>query len=186
MINGVNYLIQTWASTQPRPDFFQVLDITHRIAGSGSLGLPRYLILVKGRGYPKGCYLLDLKAARRSSLTPFLTHPQPTWTSEGDRIVQIQTRLQASPPALLSAIEPSGQSYVLRELQPSNDKIDPTALRSRPKKLKALIIPMDLGLVVLGIGQDFSLPGAIVSKSDQFIGDRTSLTATAAEMPPSH
>ena len=71
-INIVNHLIQTWASTQPQPDFFQVLDIAHRIAGIGSLGLPRYLILVQGRGYPKGCYLLDLKAARRSSLTPFL------------------------------------------------------------------------------------------------------------------
>ena len=138
-IHTVNHLIQTWASTQSQPDFFQVLDITHRIAGSGSLGLPRYLILVQGRGYPKGCYLLDLKAARRSSLEPFLMKPQPTWRSEGDRIVQIQTRLQASPPALLSAIESPGQSYVLRELQPSNDKIDPNTLRHRPKKLNDLI-----------------------------------------------
>ena len=138
-IHTVNDLIQTWASTQPQPDFFQVLDITHRIAGSGSLGVPRYLILVQGRGYPKGCYLLDLKAARRSSLAPFFMQPQPTWRSEGDRIMQIQTRLQASPPALLSAIESPGQSYVLRELQPSNDKIDPNTLRRRPKKLKDLI-----------------------------------------------
>ena len=145
-INTVKHLVQTWASTQPQPDFFQVLDITHRIAGNGSLGLPRYLILVKGHGYPKGCYLLDLKAARRSSLAPFLTRPQPTWTSEADRIVQIQTRLQASPPALLSAIELPGQSYVLRELQPSNDKIDLTALGSQSKKLTAFV--QTLGEVV--------------------------------------
>ena len=145
-IQTVNHLIETWASTQPQPDFFQVLDITHRIAGSGSLGLPRYLILVQGRGYPKGCYLLDLKAARRSSLAPFLTKSQPTWSSEGDRIVQIQTRLQASPPALLSAIESPGQSYVLRELQPSNDKIDPATLIHKPKKLTDFI--QTLGQVV--------------------------------------
>ncbi|MBC7516145.1 MAG: DUF2252 family protein [Alkalinema sp. FL-bin-369] len=145
-IHTVNHLIQTWASTQPQPDFFRVLDITHRIAGSGSLGVPRYLILVQGRGYPKGCYLLDLKAARRSSLVSFLTKSQPNWSSEGDRIVQIQTRLQASPPALLSAIESPGQSYVLRELQPSNDKIDPSALRHQPKKLTAFI--QTLGEVV--------------------------------------
>ena len=145
-IHTVNHLIETWASTQPQPDFFQVLDITHRIAGSGSLGLPRYLILVQGRGYPKGCYLLDLKAARRSSLAQFLTTSQPTWSSEGDRIVQIQTRLQASPPALLRAIESPGQSYVLRELQPSNDKIDPATLIHKPKKLIDFI--QTLGQVV--------------------------------------
>ena len=145
-IHTVNHLIETWASTQPQPDFFQVLDITHRIAGSGSLGLPRYLILVKGRGYPEGCYLLDLKAARRSSLAPFLTRSQPTWSSEGDRIVQIQKRLQSSPPALLSAVESPEQSYVLRELQPSNDKIDPAALHRQSKKLKDFI--QTLGEVV--------------------------------------
>ena len=172
-INTVNHLVETWASTQPQPDFFQVLDITHRIAGNGSLGLPRYLILVKGRGYPKGCYLLDLKAARRSSLTPFLTQPQPTWTSEGDRIVQIQTRLQASPPALLSAIESPEQSYVLRELQPSNDKINLTALGSQPKRLTAFV--QTLGeLVAWGHLRSSGRQGsAIADELIAFAHDRT-------------
>ena len=137
----VQSLIQPWANTQSDPDFFKILDITNRIAGNGSLGLPRYFILVQGKGYPKGCYLLDLKAARPSSLAPFLTLPQPSWHSEADRIVQLQTRLQASPPALLSAIESPfpGQSYILRELQPSNDKLDITTLHNRPKRTRHLI-----------------------------------------------
>jgi uncharacterized protein (DUF2252 family) len=129
-IRHIQHMLHSWAITQPNPEFFQSIDITCRIAGNGSLGLARYLILVQGKGYPKGCYLLDLKVARASSIAPYLTLAQPTWNSDADRIVQLQTRLQASPPALLN---------VLRELQPTNDKIDLTQLIASPKRTQQLI-----------------------------------------------
>jgi uncharacterized protein (DUF2252 family) len=119
----VNQLIQTWANTQPDPDFYEVLDVMHRIAGNGSLGLERYLILVTGKGSPDKNYLLDLKAARPSSIAPNCSQPQ--WPSAADRIVSIQQRFQESPPALLHALtHNNNSSYILRELQPSADKID--------------------------------------------------------------
>jgi uncharacterized protein (DUF2252 family) len=138
-LHTIQPLIQTWAKTQSKPEFFHSIDIAARIAGNGSLGLARYLILVQGNGYPEGCYLLDLKATRPSSIAPYFTLPQPHWTSEADRIVQLQTRLQASPPALLSPIETPAQSYVLRELQPTNDKLDLTALAHQPTQAQHLI-----------------------------------------------
>lgn len=136
----INHLITTWAKTQANPDFFKVLDIAQRLAGNGSLGLARYLILIQGKGYPDGAYLLDLKAARSSCLQPYLqTVQQPRWNTEADRIVAVQSRAQDAPPALLSVLQDAQGSYVLRELQPTADKLDLTVLTHHPKRLKKLV-----------------------------------------------
>jgi uncharacterized protein (DUF2252 family) len=129
-----------WASTQPAPEFFKIHDIVHRIAGNGSLGLPRYLILVEGKGSPDRNYLLDLKAARPASVRSPLA--QPDWPSEANRIITIQQRFQESPPALLHSLTIDHAPYVLRELQPSADKVDVTQLRGKPKRLTKLVETM--------------------------------------------
>jgi uncharacterized protein (DUF2252 family) len=129
-----------WASTQPDPEFYTVHDIVHRIAGNGSLGLARYLILVEGKGSPDRNYLLDLKAARSSSARSPL--PQPDWPSEANRIIAIQQRCQESPPDRLHSLTIDGIPFVLRELQPSADKVDVTQLRGKPKRLTRMIETM--------------------------------------------
>jgi uncharacterized protein (DUF2252 family) len=132
-----------WAATQPNPEFYTILDVLHRIAGNGSLGLDRYLILVEGKGHPDRHYLLDLKASRASALHPYCPLPQPTWSSEADRIVQIQTRAQESPPAILHAIQPTPEtSYVLRELQPTADKIELTDHQGKFDQFLPLVATM--------------------------------------------
>jgi uncharacterized protein (DUF2252 family) len=135
-------LIHTWATTQKNPKFFNVLDVAHRIAGTGSLGLDRYIILVEGNGSPHANYLLDLKAARSSSLYPHLQIPQPRWKSESDRITSIQHRFQESPPALLNPLQLDGKPYVLRELQPTADRVDLTAWNGKIKRLQRVIQTM--------------------------------------------
>jgi uncharacterized protein (DUF2252 family) len=117
-------LLKTWSAKQPDPAFFSVLDVAHRMAGTGSLGRERYVILVEGKGSPNQNYLLDLKAASPSSLQPYVTLAQPPWSQEAERIITVQQRLQGMPPALLSAIEQDGRSYVLRELQPLEDRVE--------------------------------------------------------------
>lgn len=131
----IRTLLQAWAVTQPNPEFFDVLDVAHRIAGNGSLGVERYIILVAGRGESNSRYLLDLKAARSSSLQPYVTRLQPRWVNEATRIVEIQNRFQESPPALLTALHDGAQSYTLRELQPTADKVDLAASQGKFKKL---------------------------------------------------
>ncbi|MCY7273727.1 MAG: DUF2252 family protein [Phormidesmis sp. CAN_BIN44] len=42
-----------------------------------TLGLDRFILLVEGNGSPQRNYLLDLKAARSSSLYPHLQVHQP-------------------------------------------------------------------------------------------------------------
>lgn len=120
----VTALMDDFAATRPNPDFYKVLDVARRVAGTGSLGLARYTILVKGKGAPNGHYLLDLKQAPASSLVPHLTVAQPKWASQAQRIVTLQQRMQAVSMAFLHPIVKRKTSYVLRGLQPSEDRID--------------------------------------------------------------
>jgi uncharacterized protein (DUF2252 family) len=126
--------------TQEHPDEdIKLLDAAYRIAGTGSLGIPRYILLVK---HEKKLRFLDIKQSRRSSLTTHLSIPQPTWESEAQRISTLQSRYQAISPALLTPLTFADQSYVLRELQPSEDKINFTGKEVSFKKQVAVLQTM--------------------------------------------
>jgi uncharacterized protein (DUF2252 family) len=119
----VTALIEEFGSTQPNPGFYEVLDVARRIAGTGSLGVDRYVILVRGKGSPDGNYLLDLKQSLPSSLVPYLKIRQPKWESEAHRVVAVQRRMQAVSMAFLHPVRLDKRAYVLRGLQPSEDRV---------------------------------------------------------------
>lgn len=135
----VTRLVNTLAEGHPDPRFFKVLDVARRIAGNGSLGVDRYVILVRGKGSPDGNHLLDLKEALPSSVLPRLATPQPARDSEAARVVALQRRLQAVPAAFLEPVELHGRSYVLRELQPTEDRVTLDAARSGGAALEGVI-----------------------------------------------
>ena len=112
-----------FAKTQTDPGFFRVLDVARRIAGTGSLGVDRYAILVEGKGSPDRNYLLDLTATLPSSLVARLKVAQPKWPTEAERVVTLQRRLQAVPMAWLQAVRFGEAPCVLRALQPSEDRV---------------------------------------------------------------
>ena len=122
--------------------FLRVLDVVRRVAGTGSLGVRRFAILVEGRGGPDGNFVLDLKEARRSALAPYATAPQPTWPSEAARVVGVQRRAEAIAPALLHTVALGKGSFALKELQPLIDRlaIDETTSGT------------DLGLIMVTMG----------------------------------
>jgi uncharacterized protein (DUF2252 family) len=134
--------IKRWAASQVSPDFFEVLDIGFRVAGTGSLGLDRYLILVTGKGSPDNNYLLDFKQQLGSSLQPYVPIEQPQWKNPATRVIKIQQSVQSAPPALLAAVEFNGGSYSLRELQPTQDKITLKAGKINIAQLEKLIETM--------------------------------------------
>ncbi|AFY36129.1 DUF2252 domain-containing protein [Calothrix sp. PCC 7507] len=139
----VRELIANWQpSTKYSADFLEVLDVQQRIAGTGSLGLESYIILVKGKGSPNGNYLLDLKQAQTSSLQPYLTVTQPEWETPAARVAAIQQRVQATPPALLGVIVDDSKSYVLKELQPAQDKVSLQAWSGKLGRLEKLVQTM--------------------------------------------
>jgi uncharacterized protein (DUF2252 family) len=134
--------IEKWAQSQVNPDFFEVLDVGFRVAGTGSLGLDRYLILVTGKGSPNNNYLLDFKQNLGSSLQPYVLIEQPQWKNSAMGVIKIQQLVQSAPPALLAAIEFNGGSYSLRELQPTQDKITLKAGKIGLAQLEKLIDTM--------------------------------------------
>jgi uncharacterized protein (DUF2252 family) len=108
-----------WVKQQSKPDFYECLDIKQRLAGLGSLGVDRYLLLVVGKGKHQR-YLLDLKEQPGLVASP--------WSSSAQRVLMVQSLRQLPLPALLGELSIAvgtthQKSFTLRELQPSQDKI---------------------------------------------------------------
>ena len=120
---SVMNVMASFAKTQTKPEFFSVVDVARRIAGTGSLGINRFAILVNGKGTADGHYLLDLKQSLASSVAPYFDNLQPKWRSQAHRIVQVQQRMQAVSVALLQPVRFGESTYVLRELQPTEDRV---------------------------------------------------------------
>lgn len=134
--SSVMAFVEDYAKGQHNPDFYQPLDAARRIAGTGSLGIDRYVILVEGRGTPHGNFLLDLKQAIPSALTPYVKHQQPDWQSEAHRVVSVQQWAQAIAPAFLSAVTFNDKPFIFKGLQPTQDRL---ALGDWNGKLKRLV-----------------------------------------------
>jgi uncharacterized protein (DUF2252 family) len=120
--------MKDFAAKQSNPEFFKLIDVAQRIAGKGSLGVERYVLLVEGNGSPDGNYLLDLKKALPSALAPSMSRDgiweQPKWSSEADRIVTVHRRSQAMPIAFLQAVTIGSDSFVMRGLQSTQSPTD--------------------------------------------------------------
>ena len=139
---AVTQFMQRFAASESNPGFYRVLDVARRIAGTGSLGGDRYVILVEGKGSPDGNYLIDLKEAQPSSVVPQLRTPQPKWQSEAQRVVEVQRRNQAVSQAFLHAVEFNQRPYVLRGLQPSEDRVALSAWDGKLPRLEAVVNSM--------------------------------------------
>lgn len=116
------------------PDYFAIHDVAFRIAGTGSLGLERYALLVEGKPGKSRYALIDIKEAQAPSM--LMHHPfrQPKWPNQAERIVEIQQRVEAAAPALLSTVEIKGKHFVVKELQPLEDKLALEHLKGRVKR----------------------------------------------------
>jgi uncharacterized protein (DUF2252 family) len=106
------------------PGLYRPLDIARRVAGNASLGLPRFIALTRGRNAPYQQFLLDIKLAPPATAPALLTLPQPAWPSEAARVVSLQRILQAAPHASSQPVKIGGDDYVMKELQPSADRLD--------------------------------------------------------------
>ena len=142
----VKRFMRAYAAEQAYPEFFKLLDVARRVAGTGSLGLPRYTVLISGRGKPAGYFLLDLKFAATSALARYAKTKQPKWDNEAVRAVEVQRRMQVIAPALLQAVTIDSEPYVLRELMPTQDKLDLKAWKEKKVPLEPLV--RDLGFLV--------------------------------------
>lgn len=142
----VKKFMRAFAADKPQPEFFKVLDVARRIAGTGALGLERYVVLIEGRGGRAGQFLLDLKRATPSALARCIALEQPRWKTEAERVVSLERRMQAVTPALLQAVMLDSRPFVLRELMPTQDKLDLGQWKGSLEYLE--LLARDLGSLV--------------------------------------
>jgi uncharacterized protein (DUF2252 family) len=70
-------------------------------------------------------FLLDMKQAAVPAPLRYGVPPvQPKWKNEAERVVGAQGLVLAMPPAFLQAVVFDGRGWVLRELLPSEDRVD--------------------------------------------------------------
>lgn len=141
----VIHFMTGFAASQPDPAFFAVRDVARRIAGTGSLGMERFVVLVEGKGSPDGNYLLDIKQANPAATAPLLARlglRQENWGDQASRIVAIQKRMQAVDHAFLHAVQIDRRPYVLKGLQASEDRVALGAWGTSLEQLSSVVETM--------------------------------------------
>lgn len=130
--------ISRWNQALGEKNIYKLLDIAYRLAGTGSMGLERYVVLAKRND---NYYLLDFKYAQQASIDLYHT-PSAKWANNAERIIEVQKMTQHVSPALLQPLQIDGNWYVMRELQPIEDKLDFSLLNAKKGKLNDVICTM--------------------------------------------
>jgi uncharacterized protein (DUF2252 family) len=139
----VTEMIQTLAEYEKNEKFYKIHDIAFRIAGTGSLGVRRYAALIEGRGSPDENFILDMKETLASSPQTYLSvAPQPKWANHAERVATIQKHFQGISPALLTTTQTGNTAYLIKELQPSRDRIVLADLAGKPHATQNLVTTM--------------------------------------------
>lgn len=113
-------------------------DAARRVAGVGSLGLERYVVLAHDMQLPTSRRLVDIKRAAPSAWVD-MEHHQPHWGSDAQRVVTSQQIMQAASPALLSYVALGRrESFVVKSLQPTTDRVDLAHCRNKTALLDVL------------------------------------------------
>jgi len=119
----------------------QVQDVCYRIAGTGSVGIERYAALVYEKAKNR-FHLVDIKEAAPSSLLPYSVYKQPAWQTEADRVVTLQKMVQHVSPAFLHTIYFGNKSFVVKELQPTQDRMDLALCKGKKNNLSDILVTM--------------------------------------------
>lgn len=136
--------INIWLKNDENSPYnYRVIDAVFRLAGTGSVGVDRYVFLLKTMNKIGEKYLLlEMKEAVPSSLQPYVTVLQPEWQSEAHRFISVQKKMQNRCPALLSMCEFGGKSYIMEEMQPSKDSINIKLLKNRYRDMYTVVDSM--------------------------------------------
>ena len=102
---------------------YTVVDAGFRIAGTGSIGVKRYVCLLESQEDSRKKRLIDVKMAQPSSIPLPAQVKQPDWKNEAERIIEVQDMMQHVAPAYLSTFKHKGNWFVVRAIQPTADKV---------------------------------------------------------------
>jgi uncharacterized protein (DUF2252 family) len=135
--------INEWiANSSDGPYNYKVKSMVFRLAGTGSIGLKRYLFLLKSTTTKNKYLFVDMKQSRQSSVMPYTKVQQLDWPTEAERIITVQQRMQNVSAALLSTTVFREEAYVIQELQPVKDTIKFKLLKDQYRDIYQVIDDM--------------------------------------------
>ena len=121
-------IFRAWAAQRREAPFFKILDLCGSLAGIGTMGHRRYLVLVQGGQRP---HLIDMKEPGPSALGAFYPELQPQWSCDAERVATVQKYTQYVPIAHLGWTRYRHLSFVLSDFQPSEDRVDTFSLAEK-------------------------------------------------------
>ena len=128
--------IRKWFRKNMPERKIDVNDIAFRIAGTGSVGVERYIVLLAEGAK---LHLIDLKESKASSLQQYNHIKQPGWDNEAARITALQSRIQQVTPKMLHTLHIGEKDYVMKALQPSQDRMDLNLCKGKVEALEDII-----------------------------------------------
>ena len=118
----------------------ELVDATTRVAGLGSLGLRRYLALVRGGAAGDRLRLLDVKESAPPVLRSCIDAPQPHWgEGESARVVEAERIILGVPAGGLATVEVGGRSCRVRQMIPDANRSKLSRLRREPARLREAV-----------------------------------------------
>lgn len=129
--------VSSWCKQNNLGDW-EICDVTYRIAGTGSLGVDRFVILIHNTRLRKFS-LLDMKEALPCSLQPYLKLKKPIWKNNAERVVTVQHFMQNVTPSILSTIACNNKMFVIKKLQPQEDAMNLAVCHGKIKKLEEVM-----------------------------------------------
>ncbi|HVW16055.1 MAG TPA: DUF2252 family protein [Mucilaginibacter sp.] len=135
--------VDNWiANSSDGPYNYKAISAVFRLAGTGSVGQKRYLVLLKSTNTKNKYLLVDMKQSRPSCVSQYTDVKQPAWTNDAERIITVQQRMQNVSASLLSTTLFRDEPYVLQELQPVKDTINFKLLKDNYRNLYQVIDDM--------------------------------------------
>ncbi|MCL2449033.1 MAG: DUF2252 domain-containing protein, partial [Polyangiaceae bacterium] len=104
-----------------------VVDAAFRRAGTGSLGVLRIALLVRGKGGPDGGWIFDMKAEGEPSIAPLVRRSR---AEPAERVCEAIRACLRRPPRMIGSTELRRESMFVRRLMPQEDKLDFASLPS--------------------------------------------------------
>lgn len=129
-----------WKNPPPQKDFFDIHDICGRIAGIGSMGRYRYVVLISGKGHAdKHDVLLEFKESRPSAYDLYRDRDTTVQAlvDRAEKVLACQRASQAACSPYLGYAVDGTLSFQVREISPHADRVDEKRL-----KTSALFIDM--------------------------------------------
>jgi len=125
-------------AANPATHDWQILAITRRYAGIGSLGLRRYEILVR-KGDNGDLYITSMKESTPSVMESYADPTQPTFANPAERAAWAQRVLQGKPTAGLCVVNCESRSYRLRAVIPDENRSSLNRLQKDPARLRVAV-----------------------------------------------